>query len=181
MIKLIVAIDENGNIGNNDQLPWYSPTDLKRFKTLTTGGAVVMGRKTWESLGRRAGLPNRLNIVLTSAPKNIPVSTNVCAIETCDWLMLDGVKALVGERDVWIIGGAQIYQRVLEMGIVDQIYLTRIHGTFQANIAFPYTIEPNDLAPRIGACTFKQTDYLRPQINDTEPRISYTKYHRVSQ
>ena len=115
----IVAVDKNNCIGKGNELPWNVPKDLKYFKTTTQGHPVIMGRKTFESIGR--ALPKRLNIILTrdegyKAPEGVLVSTNIeAAIE----------KAKIKDTDkIFIIGGGEIFNKTLKL--VDKVYLTRI-------------------------------------------------------
>lgn len=127
-ISMIVAADEQNGIGKNNQLLCYLPADLKYFKTLTTGHAILMGRKTFESIGKP--LPNRVNIV---------VSRNVSVIEGCvvfDTIAagIEYVKSL-NETELFIIGGDSIFKQSLEQ--TDVVYLTRIHHTFEADTFFP--------------------------------------------
>lgn len=125
---MIVAADEQNGIGKNNQLLCYLPADLKYFKTLTTGHAILMGRKTFESIGKP--LPNRVNIV---------ISRNVSVIEGC--VVFDTIAAGIeyakslNETSLFIIGGDSIFKQSL--GQTDVVYLTRIHHTFEADTFFP--------------------------------------------
>ena len=112
-ISIVAAIADNNAIGKNRALLWHMPADMKRFKELTTGHAVIMGRKTFESLPK-GGLPNRKNIVLTTLPE----------------------AGFEKEQDIFIIGGALVYRQAL--GIADKMYLTRVHAEFpDADSFFP--------------------------------------------
>ncbi|GIV27622.1 MAG: dihydrofolate reductase [Bacteroidia bacterium] len=126
----IVATDLNNGIGNNNQLLCHLPDDLKRFKQLTIGHVVVMGRKTFESIGKP--LPNRTNIVLTS-------STN---FKHPDIIMYNDYEKLLKEipqkfsdKKIFIIGGGQIYQ--LFYSYINEIQRTLIHHSFSADAFFP--------------------------------------------
>lgn len=125
---MIVAADEQNGIGKNNQLLCYLPADLKYFKTLTTGHTILMGRKTFESIGKP--LPNRVNIV---------ISRNVSVIEGC--VVFDTIAAGIeyakslNETALFIIGGDSIFKQSL--GQTDVVYLTRIHHTFEADTFFP--------------------------------------------
>lgn len=125
---MIVAADEQNAIGRDGDLLCHLPNDLKHFKAVTSGHTVIMGRRTFESLPKGA-LPNRKNIVITSAPaENFPNCT-VCR----NW---DEVFAVAANEEVFIIGGGQIYKQAIEWA--DKIYLTRIHHTFEdADTFFP--------------------------------------------
>ncbi len=127
-LSLIVAMDENNLIGREGDLPWRLSADLKHFKSLTIGKPIIMGRKTWESIGRP--LPQRLNIVVTSNPEfkaegAMVVSDLTQAIEAC------GVVP-----EVMIIGGSTIYRAFLPKA--DRLYLTRVHGELTGDTHFPF-------------------------------------------
>lgn len=117
MVNIIVAVSENGVIGSNNDLVFKISDDLKRFKQITTGNTVVMGRKTFESIGK--ALPNRRNIVIT---RNTDFSNeNVEVVSS-----IDKVLELTKDDDIFIIGGGEIYRQFLDLKIVDKIYLTYI-------------------------------------------------------
>jgi len=125
-INIVVAIAANNAIGKNNKLLWHLPKDLKHFKELTTGHTVIMGRKTFDSVGKP--LPNRRNIVVTR--QNIQ-------IESCEVVnSLDAALELAkGETEVDIVGGAEIYRQA--MPLTDFIYLTVVHQNFEADTFFP--------------------------------------------
>lgn len=134
----IVACDLNDCIGNNGELPWHLPADLKRFKELTSGGVVVMGRKTFESLNCKP-LPNRVNIVITNdfqlkvdhaSSKAIFYSSISAAIEKAKYEAM-----VLGLKEVWIIGGQSIYEQT--MTCVDRIELTRVSDKFKGDTYYP--------------------------------------------
>lgn len=125
MIKIIVAASKNGVIGNNNSLIWKLPNDLKRFKEITTGNTVVMGRKTYESIGRP--LPNRRNIIIT---KKIDYN-----IDDCEVVNSLEEALMLCNNDCFIIGGGEIYKQILP--ITDIIYLTRIDEDFEGDTYFP--------------------------------------------
>ncbi len=127
-ISIIVAIDENGLIGKRNGLPWKLPADLKHFKDLTTGHIVIMGRKTYESIGKP--LPNRTNIVI-SRNLNIPGCTTVKSLE-------EATAAVPDDQEIFVMGGAEIYKQFLPF--TQKIYLTRVYHKFDGDIFFP---EPN--------------------------------------
>jgi dihydrofolate reductase len=126
-INIIVAASKNNVIGNESSLPWHIPTDLKNFKKLTTGHTVIMGRKTYESIGKP--LPNRTNIIIT---RNKEFKANGCII--CHSLN-DALLKSVNNKDIFIIGGCEIYLEALE--IADKIYLTRILCDAIGDISLP--------------------------------------------
>ena len=126
MISLIVAAAENGVIGRQGELPWRLSDDLRRFKAITMGKPIVMGRKTWESIGRP--LPGRHNIVITRQPGY--------AAEGCDVVSsVDAAIAASGDADeIMIIGGSEIYELFLRRA--ERIYLTRVHATLEGDARF---------------------------------------------
>lgn len=128
-ISIIAAIAENNAIGKHQQLLWHMPFDMKRFKDLTSGNAVVMGRKTFESLPKGA-LPNRKNVILTTLPEaGYP---NCFACES----MHDALNLCEKEEEVFMIGGAMVYQQALK--IADKMYITRVHHVYEgADTFFP--------------------------------------------
>jgi dihydrofolate reductase len=129
MISLIVAMAENRVIGGDNKLLWHIPEDLKRFKALTTGKPIIMGRKTYDSIGRP--LPNRPNIVITrQAGWTAPGVTVVGSLE-------DAVKTAenMGSDEIMVIGGAQIYSQALQYAT--RVYLTHIHKAYDGDARFP--------------------------------------------
>ncbi len=126
MIWHVVAVSKNGVIGKDGKLPWHFSSDLKFFKNLTTGHTVIMGRKTFDSIGK--ALPNRENIVISRRP-HIPVPGAQFVTSIGEALK----KAQKG--DTFIIGGASIYQATL--GAVDGIYLTLIDQEFAGDATYP--------------------------------------------
>ncbi|MEO6521617.1 MAG: dihydrofolate reductase [Mucilaginibacter sp.] len=131
-ITIVVAIASNYAIGKDNQLLWHLPKDLKHFKDITAGGTVIMGRKTYDSVGRP--LPKRRNIVITRQD---------IQIEGCEVVnSLDAAIALCkDEQEVFIVGGAEIYRQA--MHITNRIYLTIVHHSFDADTFFP-EIDYND-------------------------------------
>lgn len=126
-ISLIVAVDANNGIGYKNQLLCHLPNDLKYFKRVTSGSAVLMGRKTFDSIGRP--LPNRLNLV---------VSKSVQHIEGCE--VFESIEAAItfaraqNQAHLFIIGGDSIYKQALPL--CNKLYLTRIHHSFEADAFF---------------------------------------------
>jgi dihydrofolate reductase len=124
-IVLVVAIADNGVIGKDGGMPWRIPEDMKRFKALTLGHTIVMGRKTWDSLPKKP-LPGRVNVVVTRQP---------------DWEAAGAVKAnSLGQATsgtsgtVMVIGGAEIYERALSLA--SRIELTEVHRAFDGDAMF---------------------------------------------
>lgn len=125
-ITIVVAISSNYAIGKDNQLLWHLPKDLKHFKDITAGGTVVMGRKTYDSVGRP--LPKRRNIVITRQDIKIDGCEVVKSIE-------DAIAICKTEEEVFIVGGAEIYRQA--MHICNRIYLTIVHHSFEADTFFP--------------------------------------------
>jgi len=126
-VSLIAAVAANGVIGADNRLPWRLPADLARFKTLTWGKPILMGRKTHESIGRP--LPGRLNIVLS---RNPAYRAAACCV------VKDYAQALSmahGAEELMVIGGASLYQDFLD--VADRMYLTVIEKNFQGDAYFP--------------------------------------------
>ena len=125
-ITIIVAISTNNAIGLNNQLLWHLPNDLKHFKDKTRGHTVIMGRKTFDSVGKP--LPKRRNIVITRQAISIEgtevVNSLAKALELC-----------ANDGEVFIVGGAEIYREA--MPLTDKIYLTIVHHVFEADTFFP--------------------------------------------
>ena len=129
-LTLVVAVDANNGIGINNQLPWHLPEDLAHFKRTTSGHPIIMGRKTFDSIGRP--LPNRRNIVITRNPDwqhdGVEAVTSIAA-----------AKALVGDAPAFIIGGGQIFADTLAEA--DRLIVTHIDKVFDCDAFFP-AIDP---------------------------------------
>jgi len=133
-VSLIVAVSQNGMIGKDNDLIWHLPKDMKFFKDTTLGHHVIMGRKNFESIPHKfRPLPNRTNIVITrqsdyKAEDSIVVNSVEESLK---------VAKSNGENEAFIIGGGQIYKLALEANLIDRIYLTRIHHSFDGDTFFP--------------------------------------------
>lgn len=128
MLAFVVATAENRVIGRDNQLIWHLPADLKHFKQLTQGHPVVMGRRTYESIGRP--LPNRTNIVVTRQ-----TDWQATGCETVHSVPAALERAAQLDEEVFVIGGAEIYQQALPAA--DTIYLTEVHHEFEGDVLFP--------------------------------------------
>jgi dihydrofolate reductase len=128
MISIIVAIAENNAIGKNNDLLWHIPEDLKRFKKLTMGHSVIMGKRTYESLPRRP-LQNRINIVVTDDPKD---NFDQCAMA---FSIEEALNKSNPSDENFVIGGASIYRQFLPFS--DRLYITRVNKSFEADVFFP--------------------------------------------
>lgn len=127
MISIIAAVAQNGVIGGGNAMLWHIREDFKRFKAITTGHPVIMGRKTYESLGRP--LPNRTNIVIT---RNAALEIEGCKVVGS----LDEALSLCsGEEEIFIIGGGEIYRQA--MGVADKLYITLVHNSYEGDTRFP--------------------------------------------
>jgi dihydrofolate reductase len=132
MISIIVAIAKNHAIGKDNNLLWHIPEDLKRFKRLTLGHKVIMGRRTYLSLPYRP-LKDRVNIVITDIPgESFEGCVMVYSIE-------EAIKLCKPDEESFIIGGAMVYKQFMEHA--DKLYITRVHKDFEADTFFP-RIEP---------------------------------------
>ena len=127
-IKMIICTGLNGEIGYSDgRLAFDCPEDMKYFKEQTTGHNVVMGRKTFESLPFKNGLPDRINHIITSDPRKIPLGLSAGDVETMKGVL--PIYNSLGGKDTWIIGGASIYGQFLDM--VNEIHYTTV---FKRNV-----------------------------------------------
>ncbi len=129
MLKILVAFDENRVIGKNNTLIWHLPADLKRFKSLTTGHVIIMGRKTFESIGKP--LPNRTTIVI-SRQADLQIDGAIIAHSVEEAILK--AKSITRE-DIFIVGGAEIY--ALSLALADQILVTQLHDIFEGDAYFP--------------------------------------------
>ena len=135
ILSIIVAVGENDEIGCRNNLLWRLPADLRRFKELTSGHTVVMGRKTFESLPN-GPLPDRKNIILS---RNPDFSHENCIIFSS---LANALIKLSDENEVYVIGGSQIYRQALPYA--DKLYMTRVHASFlEADAFFPPIIWTN--------------------------------------
>lgn len=126
-ITIIAAIANNNALGKNNQLIWHLSADLKRFKKLTTGHHIIMGRKTFESIGKP--LPNRTTIIIT---RNKKYQQNGCLVANS---LENALKLVKNDDNPFIIGGAQIYKQAIQ--IADKLDITYVHHTFEADVFFP--------------------------------------------
>jgi dihydrofolate reductase len=129
-IHIIAAVAENGVIGRGRKLPWHLSDDLRRFKQLTMGHTIVMGRRTWESIGR--ALPGRRTVVV-SRQAGYRVGDDVTVAKSLD----DALRSAAarGDNDVFIVGGAELYREALPRA--ERLYLTRVHAAVAGDACFP--------------------------------------------
>ena len=128
MISIIAAVSDDMGLGKDNELLWHIPEDLKRFKRLTYGRCVIMGKKTWESLPKKP-LPGRKNIVLTDNPDEcIECSVTAYSID-------DALGKCDRDEEVFVIGGGNVYGQF--MAIADRLYITHVHRKASADVWFP--------------------------------------------
>jgi dihydrofolate reductase len=133
MISIIVAVSDDWGIGLNNDLLWNLPEDLKRFRKLTIGNTIVMGKRTWFSLPKRP-LPGRINMVITDDPnETFEGAVTAYSIE-------DALKKCGSDGEIFIIGGGSIYRQF--MPLADKLYITHVHKRTQADVYFP-EIDPS--------------------------------------
>jgi dihydrofolate reductase len=141
MLGMIYAQSPEGVIGVDNRIPWHHPGDFRRFKRVTLGTTIVMGRKTYESMGRP--LPGRRNIVVTRTPVDAPGVESVRSIEEA--------LALAGAVDVWLVGGARIYEEGMRLAeVIDVTYVpdqVDAPGAVRAPPIDEATFEPGPLLP----------------------------------
>ncbi|SFD05946.1 dihydrofolate reductase [Clostridium uliginosum] len=155
MISIIVAIAKNNIIGNDNKLIWHISEDLKRFKEITTGKTMIMGRKTFESLP--GVLPNRHHIILTRDQSFNVDSDQVTVVNNFNYL-IDKYSKI--EEEVFVIGGGEIYNQILPYA--NKLYLTKINQNFDGDTYFP----------KINYDEFK-TEYTSEEIIDEKSGLSY--------
>lgn len=127
MLSILVAMDKNNTIGKNNQLPWHLPADLAYFKRITMGHSIVMGRKTFESIGKP--LPGRKNIILT---RDSEYQAEGCHVIHS----ISAIKEMNKKTaEIFIIGGAELFNQTLSF--VDKLYITEIESTFEGDTFFP--------------------------------------------
>ena len=129
-VSLIVAVSSNGTIGRDGDLPWYLPADLKHFKRTTMDHHLIIGRRTWEEVGKP--LPGRTMVVVTRSRRFVPPE-GVFVARSVE----EALEIAFGDDEPFIGGGSQIYRIALARDLVDRIYLTRIHAEVEGDTHFP--------------------------------------------
>ena len=132
-LSIIVAMAENGVIGREGQLPWHLSSDLRRFKRLTMGHAILMGRKTWESIGRP--LPGRTSIVISRQANYQSEHDGVLVATNLDEALAQARRLDAKADEAFIIGGARIYETSLPRA--DRLLVTRVHAQIEGDVHFP--------------------------------------------
>ncbi len=137
-IGAIVAVAQNGVIGNGLSIPWRISEDFRHFKRTTLGGIIVMGRRTWESLGRKP-LPERENVVITSAPTKLLEDARANGFSDCvkAYASLDDALSAYStdSRNLWIIGGARLYESALDK--CDELIMSKVKMSPDGDVFFP--------------------------------------------
>ncbi len=159
--SIIVAIGENNEIGKDNDLLWRISADMKRFKAITTGNTIVMGRKTFDSLPKGA-LPNRRNIILSHQKlefENTEIYNSIDKI----------TEVTKNDENIFVIGGASLYEEFINT--VDKIYLTKVHSSFNADVFFPkfnmtdWNIIEEENIPKGEKNEFSHTFYILKRKN----------------
>ncbi|MCF0215390.1 MAG: dihydrofolate reductase [Fibrobacteraceae bacterium] len=161
LISAIVAVSENNVIGREGHLPWHLSNDLKRFKAITTGHAIILGRKNYDDIGRP--LPNRTNYVLSKQKSFDAPGCIVCASLGA---ALDAARA-AGETECFIIGGATVYSEA--MPLVGKIYLTRVLASVEGDVFFP----------DMGKCWNKVSEEFIPADEKNDFPTAFQVWERV--
>lgn len=158
-LEMIVARAANGVIGNAGTMPWHIPEDLRHFKTVTMGAAVIMGRKTRESIGRN--LPGRTNIVISrNAAMHYDGALTVPSLA-------DALKAAQNEAKVFVLGGGQIYRAALPLA--QTCWVTEIAAECAGDTTFP----------ELPASEWKKTVLREVPATDTTPMLTFCRYDRI--
>lgn len=127
MVSIIVAIAQNGTIGDKNSLLWHIKEDMRFFRTTTSGHPVIMGRKTFESLGSKP-LPKRTNIVITRADREFEGVLTAHSLE-------EAIRMAGEDEEIFVMGGAQIYREALS--VVDRMYITVVERDYEGDTSFP--------------------------------------------
>jgi dihydrofolate reductase len=156
--SIIAAIDQNNVIGNNNKLLWHIPEDLKFFKETTTGHTIIMGRKTFESIGRP--LPNRKNVVITRNKEWDHAGVEV-------YTSMSDINPSTTDEELFIIGGGEIYKEALPLA--SKLYITHVHASFSGDTYFP----------TIDTSVWKKESERHVPANDVNPfDVTFTTYVR---
>ena len=161
MITIIAAIAKNNALGKNNDLIWHLPADLKRFKKITIGHHILMGRNTFESIGKP--LPNRTTIIIT---RNENYTKDGCLIANS---LEEAIEMAQEDKQIFIIGGAQIYKYAIENDLVNALDITLVHHEFEADAFFP------EIDDSIWECV-KREDFLADEKNKFD--YSFIRYEK---
>ena len=161
MITIIAAIAKNNALGKDNDLIWHLPADLKRFKKITSGHHILMGRNTFESIGKP--LPNRTTVIIT---RNKNYFKDGCLIAHS---IQEAIELANSDDQIFIIGGAQVYKEALKNNLVDQLDITIVHHEFEADAFFP------EIDLTIWEETKREDFYADDKNNYDYSFVSYTK------
>jgi dihydrofolate reductase len=162
MITVIAAIASNKALGKDNDLIWHLPADLKRFKKVTTGHYILMGRNTYESIGRP--LPNRTTIIIT---RNKNYFKEGCLIANS---LEQAIEMAKPAAQIFIIGGAQIYKETIAKNVAVQLDITLVHHSFEADVFFP------EIDPKIWEEVARE-DYKADEKNEYD--YSFVSYQKI--
>lgn len=162
MITIIAAIAKNNALGKDNDLIWHLPGDLKRFKKTTTGHSILMGRNTFESIGKP--LPNRTTIIIT---RNKNYFKDGCLIASSLEAAIELAKE---EEEIFIIGGAQIYKETIAKNLADKLDITLVHNEFDADVFFP------EIAPNVWKEVVRE-DFIADEKNKYD--YSFVSYKKI--
>lgn len=165
-ISMVAALARNNVIGANGGIPWKIPSDLKWFKNVTKGGTVIMGRKTYESLGRPKGLPGRRNIVLTSTPWIELTGERPLAFPSLE-IALRQCEEYYKAEEVFLIGGQRVYEQ--GMSHANKMYLSHVDATVEGDTFFP------EVDPKMWRRDFA---FNMPQLSGDEYSFEAVIYHK---
>ena len=132
-LTIVAALDRNGVIGRGGELPWHLPDDLKRFKRMTMGHCLIMGRRTYDSIGRV--LPGRVSIVITRHPQEVAPADRLLVASDLDTALDLVATTDMDHREAFVVGGGQIYELALPRA--EQLYLTRVQTSVEGDVYFP--------------------------------------------
>lgn len=151
MISLVLAMDKNGLIGNKNELPWHLPNDLQYFKGLTSGNRVLMGRNTYDSIGK--ALPDRDNIIITSRPLDYEEGSRLVVRSR----LVDSLLEFGNNGDLFVIGGAKVFEQAIPYA--SRIYLTRIQEEFEGDTYFYFDESEWKIVSRVKGLKDDQNPY----------------------
>ncbi|WP_240724749.1 dihydrofolate reductase [Onishia niordana] len=164
-VAMIAAMSRNRVIGVDNQLPWYLPEDLKFFKVMTQGKPLVMGRKTFESIGRP--LPGRRNIVVTRDPDFEHPGVSVCHDLVSALDLADQQAIIDGVEEIMVMGGAQIYAQALPYA--SRLYLTEVDITLEGDAFFP----------ELEKASWRQEQVVDGEPAEGQPAYAFCQYQRI--
>ncbi|MDR9439639.1 MAG: dihydrofolate reductase [Halomonas sp.] len=163
-VAMIAAMAKNRVIGVDNQLPWYLPEDLKFFKRMTQAKPIIMGHKTFDSIGRP--LPGRLNIVLTRDPDFQPEGVRVCHDLAAALRLADQQATIDGVEEIMVMGGAQVYEQMLPFA--SRLYLTEVDIEVEGDARFP----------ALDMAEWEEVQRVPGEPAEGQPAYHFVEYHR---